>query len=174
MALVEQGPGRVEGTSVSLRPVDSSNRTAVEALTVADEQMGFVDGVSESLAEASESSLLNPWSRAVYVGDVPVGFLMLADEVPRHLTTIPWRYYLWRMLIDRRYQGHGYGRAALDLLCDYLRGRPGAHWLYTSVVPGPGSPLGFYCAYGFEKTGEWFDHEQVLRLRLSPDQRTDR
>ena len=40
--------------------------------------------------------------------------------------------------------------------------------LVTSVVPGPGSPLGFYLRYGFEETGEWFDHEQVLRLPLGP------
>jgi len=36
----------------------------------------------------------------------------------------------------------------------------------TSVVPGPGSPLGFYLRYGFEPTDEWFDHEQLLRLVL--------
>ncbi len=96
-----------------------------------------------------------------------MGFLMIADDVPSHLTAIPWRYYLWRMLIACRFQGQGYGRAALDLLSEYLRTRPGADWLYTSVVPGPGSPLGFYSAYGFNQTGEWFDHEQVVRLRVS-------
>lgn len=167
----EDGPRSPLG-GVGLRPVDSSNRAAVEQLRVADAQQGFVDGVRESLAEAQESPLLRPWSRAVYAGNQPVGFLMIADDVPPHLASIPWRYYLWRMLIDRRYQGQGYGRAALDLLRDYLRSRPGADWLVTSVVPGPGSPLGFYRACGFEETGEWFDHEQVLRLRLAS--RSDR
>jgi diamine N-acetyltransferase len=151
---------------VDLRLIDHSNRATVEGLAVAPSQRGFVDGVRDSLVEAEESSALHPWTRAVYAGDVPIGFLMIADDVPRHLTAIPWRYYLWRMLIDRRYQGHGHGRAALNLLCDYLRTRPRADWLYTSVVPGPGSPLGFYRAYGFHETGEWFDHEQILRLRL--------
>jgi diamine N-acetyltransferase len=72
------------------------------------------------------------------------------------------------MLVDGRYQGRGYGRAALDRLTAYLRSRPGAESLVTSVMPGPGSPLGFYLAYGFEPTGEWFGHEQVLRLSLKP------
>ncbi len=161
------GPGSAKGQSVGLRLIDRSNRATVEELTVSPSQRGFVDGVRESLAEAEESAALRPWIRAVYAGDVAVGFLMIADDLPCHCTAIPWRYYLWRMLIDRRYQGHGYGRAALNLLCDYLRTRPGADWLYTSVVPGPGSPLGFYRAYGFDETGEWFDHEQVLRLRMS-------
>jgi diamine N-acetyltransferase len=92
--------------------------------------------------------------------------VMLGDDVPPGDPVIPWRYYLWRMLVDRRHQGHGYGRAGLHLVTRYLRTRPGADVLVTSIVPGPGSPLGFYLAYGFEPTGEWFDHEQVLALRL--------
>ena len=166
MTRMDGGRGSAGARPVGLRPIDRSNRTTVEELTVRPSQRGFVDGVRESLVEAEESSALRPWTRAVYAGDVPVGFLMLADDVPSHLTAIPWRYYLWRMLIDHRQQGRGHGRAALDLLCDYLRIRPGADWLYTSVVPGPGSPLGFYRAYGFDETGAWFDHEQVLRLRV--------
>jgi diamine N-acetyltransferase len=92
---------------------------------------------------------------------------MVADGVPPGNDLIPWRYYLWRMLIDARYQGRGHGKAALDLVCQHLRTRPGADALVTSVVPGAGSPLGFYLRYGFEATGEWFDHEQVLRLDLT-------
>ncbi|MBA2532091.1 MAG: GNAT family N-acetyltransferase [Nocardioidaceae bacterium] len=98
---------------------------------------------------------------------VPVDPLEGAElDVPSDSGHIPWRYYLWRMLIDSRHQGRGYGRAALDRLTDYLRARPGADALVTSVVPGRGGPLGFYLTYGFESTGEWFDHEQVLRLPL--------
>ena len=63
-------------------------------------------------------------------------------------------------------EGRGHGRAALDRLVAYLRMRPGAEELVTSVVPGLGSPLSFYLSHGFETTGEWFDHEQVLRLPL--------
>lgn len=70
------------------------------------------------------------------------------------------------MLIDARFQGRGHGRAALDLVVAYLRTRPGADALVTSIVPGGGSPLGFYLRYGFRQTGEMFDHEQVLRLPL--------
>ena len=95
-----------------------------------------------------------------------MGFLMIGDNVPPGNPDLPWRYYLWRMLIDRRYQGRGYGRAALDRLVEYLRTRPGAQMLVASVVPGERSPLGFYLRYGFEPTGQMFDDEQVLQLRL--------
>ena len=130
------------------------------------EQEAYVDGVARSLDEAAATPDSRPWCRAVYAGETPVGFVMLADDVPPGDPVIPWRYYLWRMLVDAGHQGHGHGRAALDLVRAHLRSRPGADALVTSVVPGPGSPLGFYLSYGFEPTGEWFDHEQVLRLPL--------
>ncbi len=132
------------------------------------EQEAYVDGVGRSLAEAAATPGSRPWCRGVYAGEVPVGFVMLGDDVPPGDPVIPWRYYLWRMLVDHRHQGQGHGRAALDRVRDHLRSRPGADALVTSVVPGPASPLGFYLSYGFEPTGEWFDHEQVLRLPLDP------
>ena len=151
---------------VTLRVVDAGNRPDVERLRVASDQESFVDGVAASLIEAAAKPHLRPWYRAVYAGADPVGLVMLADDVPPGTDEIPWRYYLWRMLIDARFQGRGYGRAALDLVLDHLRTRPGADTLVTSIVAGEGSPLGFYLRYGFRATGEVFDHEHVLRLQL--------
>ena len=98
---------------------------------------------------------------------MPVGFVMLADGVPPGNEDIPWRYYLWRFLIDARFQGRGYGRSALDSVVSYLRTRPDAELLVTSVVPGDGSPLAFYLKYGFRATGQMFDREQVLELPVT-------
>jgi len=152
--------------SVTLREITDANRATVESLRVASGQEGFVDGVSDSLAEAARKPEGKPWFRAVYVGEEPVGFVMLSDGVAPGEAQWPWPYYLWRMLIDARYQGCGYGRATLDLLVAYLQTRPGADLLTTSVVAGAGSPLGFYVRYGFRPTGETFGHEQVLQLPL--------
>ena len=152
--------------AVTLEEITPANRALVETLRVSPEQGAFVDGVARSLVEAAATPASRPWCRAVYTGGAPVGFVMLADDVPPDDPVIPWRYYLWRMLIDHRHQGRGHGRAALDEVRRYLRTRPGADVLVTSIVPGPGSPLGFYLRYGFEQTGDWFDHEQVLRLRI--------
>jgi GNAT superfamily N-acetyltransferase len=33
---------------------------------------------------------------------------------------------LWRLLVDRRFQGRGYGGAAVRSVAEYVRGRPGA------------------------------------------------
>jgi diamine N-acetyltransferase len=152
---------------VTLREITEDNRPAVEALRVAAGQEQFVDGVSRSLVDAAVTPSANPWYRAIYADDTPVGFVMIADDVPPGNEVVPWRYYLWRFLVDEAHQGRGHGRAAMDRLVEYLRTRPGAQVLMTSVVAGDGSPLGFYLGYGFEATGEMFDHEHVLRLGLA-------
>lgn len=130
-------------------------------------QEAFVDGVAESLAEAAATPEAKPWYRAVYAGEIPVGFVMLSDDVAAGNPAYPWRYYLWRLLIDARYQGRGSGHAALDLVVAYVRTRPGADVLLTSAVPGDGSPLDFYLRYGFRDTGEVFEDEHVLQLPLT-------
>jgi diamine N-acetyltransferase len=153
---------------VTLRQVTADIDRAVRELAVAPGQEVFVDSVDESLDEAASSPEANPWLRAIYAGDQPVGFVMLSFNVPPgHHPDYPWRYYLWRLLIDARYQRRGYGRAAMALVIEVVRRSPGATDLFTSVVPGEGGPAAFYRSLGFESTGEWFDGEEVYRLPLA-------
>ena len=53
---------------VTLRPITSGNRQAVEDLQVLPEQENFVDGVSRSLAEAAAKPHARPWYRSIYSG----------------------------------------------------------------------------------------------------------
>lgn len=150
---------------VSLRPIDDTNRSAVEALGVSPAQEQFVASVAESLVEAVGDPGGRAIHWAIYAEDIPVGFVMISDEVdgPGYIAQ-----YLWRLLIDQRYQGRGYGTAALDLIVEYFRGRPGVEVLWTSCGDGEGGPLGFYERYGFTQTGERvFDDEILLRLELA-------
>ena len=144
---------------VSLREITADTVRELCRLRVAPGQEGFVAPVAESIAEAHFSPAA--WFRAVYAGDVPVGFVMLAEEADSC------RYHLWRLLIDAGHQGKGYGRRAVELVCDHVRARPGATELLTSWVPGETGPEGFYRKLGFELTGEIDDGEVVARLPLS-------
>jgi diamine N-acetyltransferase len=49
---------------------------------------------------------------------------------------------------------------------DYVRTRPGAEVLLTSVVPGEGGPGPFYEKLGFHYTGETEDDELVMSCSL--------
>jgi diamine N-acetyltransferase len=156
-----------DGTPVTLSPVDDANREALQALAVRPDQTHFVAMVAKSYADAAADPGSHPRMWGLYAADDPVGFVMLSDGA-ESIEEEPgrWRYGLWRLLVDARHQGRGYGRAALDLVVDYLASRPDATELYTSAVPGEGSPLPFYERYGFTQTGDIDEGEVVLRLTL--------
>ena len=153
---------------VTLREIIPENEAAVRALRVTPDQELFVDSVPKSLEEAEQTPDAHPWFRAIYADERPVGFVMLSYDVPPGNPEAPWRYFLWRLLIDAEYQRRGYGRAAMALVIDVVRNSPGATDLFTSVHPGDGGPAPFYRSLGFESTGEWFDGEEVYRLSLDP------
>jgi diamine N-acetyltransferase len=152
---------------VSLREITRANQSEVEGLTVTEVQAEYVTGVAESLAEAAETPDARPWFRAVYADDEPVGFVMLSDGITVMNPDYLGPYYLWRLLIDQRYQGRGHGSAALRLAVEHVRTRSDARVLITSVAPGPASPVDFYLRQGFRLTGEVHQGERVLELDLS-------
>lgn len=112
-----------------------------------------------------------PRKWAVFDGDQLVRFVMLSDNVPPEVyegdDELVGRYFLWRLLIDHRFQRCGYGAATIDAVVDFLRANsPDADILYTSCVPGEGTLQPFYERYGFVATGEVVDGEVVLGLQL--------
>ncbi|MGJ3558618.1 GNAT family N-acetyltransferase [Streptomyces sp. INA 01156] len=117
--------------------------------------------MSKSLKEAARTPEADPWYRAVYRGDEPVGFVMLSWKPPTGPFT--GRHFLWRLLVDKRHQKRGIGREALTQIAALVRA-DGAAELLTSYKPGDGEPWPFYRKFGFEPTGEIDDGEIVLRL----------
>ncbi|MCB8976321.1 MAG: GNAT family N-acetyltransferase [Ardenticatenaceae bacterium] len=152
---------------VSLRKIDDTNRTAVLALRVAPEQEQFVGGtVHNALADAQAYPHANPWFRAIYAEDVLVGFVMLSWNVVPDPPVIIGPWFLWKLLIDTRYQRKGYGQTAVRLIADIVRAEGGTE-LFTSYVEGEGEPWPFYQRLGFRKNGERDNNnEQILVLKL--------
>jgi diamine N-acetyltransferase len=160
------GTARTGGGTVILREVTDANRDDILRLAVTPEQIDLVDSVALSLDEAARKPDACPWFRAIYAGQTPVGFVMITDGVPAGNPEFSDPYYLWRLLIDAEHQRRGYGTAALDLVVEYVRRRPGAVELVTSAVPGEGSPMPFYERFGFHPTGAMHDREHVFVLPL--------
>lgn len=145
---------------ISLREVTRETLGPVLRLAVAPDQARFVASNPVSIAQAHFEPD-HAWFRAIYAGETPVGFLMLHDDPGKPA------YYLWRFMIDHRYQGLGFGRRALEALLDHVRTRPGATELTLSHVPGDGNPGPFYASLGFEYTGAEDDGELVMRIGLA-------
>src|SRR4051794_33767386 len=105
-------------SDVTLETITAETLTAVIDLDVTPPQRECVASNAVSIAEAH----FNPgaWFRAVTSGGAPVGVVMLFDPTqPGAIATDPVEptdMVLWRLMIDRRYQGRGLGRATLDLV----------------------------------------------------------
>lgn len=145
-------------SKVTLREITADSVRTICQLSVLDEQQKFVASNAMSIAQAYFSEYA--WFRAIYADTMPIGFLMLEDKPEDS------EYYLWRFMIDARYQGMGFGRRSLSLLIDHIRTRPNATELLTSVVQSEGSPQGFYEKLGFKLTGEYEEEEAIMRLIL--------
>ncbi len=148
-----------ETTDVTLREVTKETLYDIFLLKVTPQQERFVSPNEVSIAEAYFSPDVT-WFRAIYSGETPVGFVMLRDDESKA------DYYLWRFMIDARYQGRGIGQRAMELLIEHVRTRPGATALYTSCVPGEGGPGPFYEKLGFVYTGAEDEGELMMRREL--------
>ena len=99
--------------TVSLREVTNENRDEVVGLRVRPTQQRLVGTVAGALADAEEIPEGKPWYRAVCAADEPVGFVMLSWDVKPEPPRIIGPWFLWKILIDERHQGRGYGREAV-------------------------------------------------------------
>ena len=142
--------------NITLRPIDETNREAVLALDVREDQP-FVAPNDVSLRQADEANAENPGVArpfAIYADEEPVGFCMFAfdpsDEDPED------RYYIWRFMIDKRYQHRGYGREALQCAIDFIKTFPcgEAEYCVLSYYMKNQVARRFYCSFGFTELNE--------------------
>lgn len=148
--------------NIELRKIDDGNRQACLALRVAEEQMPYIASNGVSLQQAAEQpGIARPF--AIYAGDTLVGFAMFAfDEAYED----PYdRYWLWRFMIDERFQRRGYGTAALEAIVAYFK-KNGANNIKLSTKPGNTAALSLYRKGGFRENGEYNGEEIVLQRDL--------
>ena len=161
-------PQPYTATPVSLREIAQDTVRSILDLKVAPAQEKFVASTAVSIAQA----YFHPqaWFRAIYAGDRPVGFVMLADDTllgPRSAAVQGAdALWIWRFMIDERFQHLGFGSAALLLVAEHARTRPGVSRILVSHVRGEGGPGRFYRKLGYVYTGDEEDGELVLQLDL--------
>jgi histidinol dehydrogenase len=147
----------------NVREVNGDNAEALMALDVAVGQRRFVAPVVRSLAQAAYEPASRPLG--LYDGDTPVGFLLLYDarqdkDEPAE------QLYVWRLMVDARYQRLGLGRLAMAWVIAEAR-RLGLREVGLSHVMQPGHAGPFYEKLGFCYTGVVKDGEHKMLLTLS-------
>jgi diamine N-acetyltransferase len=145
---------------VTLRELTLENVRECCALELADDQVRYVAPNAISIAESKVAPYLVP--RAVYDGDTMVGFTLYGHE------SSTGRFYVVRLMIDRRYQRRGYGSEAMRLVVDELARDPACDAVYLSYVPENEGAARLYRALGFEATGEVDEDGEVLMRLMLP------
>ena len=148
--------------NVTLREVTRQSLRAVCKLDAGD---GGTQVAPNAVSIAEASFYDESWFRAIYDDDVLVGFLMLYDPTLAEKPEEP-DFFLWRLMIDKSHQGKGLGHAAVRLLIDHVRTRPGAKRLLVSHVNTADKLGRFYRALGFIYTGKEEEREKVMALEL--------
>jgi RimJ/RimL family protein N-acetyltransferase len=157
--------------SVTLREIDADNVRDVLDVDRAFSQRRFVSSVAQSYGDAlvpgdRDGDPVVPWFRAIYAGDRPAGFTMVAEPTEAHPEP-----YLWRFLVDWRFQRRGVGGKAIHAIADHWAVRGATAISLGCIADVPGTPEPFYRRLGFERTGhvnEWGETEmvaQIARLR---------
>jgi diamine N-acetyltransferase len=145
---------------VSLREITPENFRECVNLKVADEQENFVAPNVMSIAQSKIYATMT--IRAVYAGDDLVGFTMFG------LDTDDNRYYLVRLMIDARFQGRGYGKAALSEIIEAMKRIEDCGEIYLSFVDGNTAAERLYRSVGFDLTGETNSYgETIMRLAIN-------
>jgi diamine N-acetyltransferase len=157
--------------TVQLRDiVTDADKAAVLKLERGPGQERYLGSMESHFEDAIEDAIACPRYWSVHDGDQLVGFVMISDDIPAQTLAanddIVGPYFLWRLLIDRRFQGRGYGAATIDAIVEYVKSKPNAEVLLTSCKPGEGSPQPFYLHYGFTLTGKQMWGEDLLGLDL--------
>ncbi|MEO5758181.1 MAG: GNAT family N-acetyltransferase [Mesorhizobium sp.] len=146
-------------TGIRLVAVTEANRAPVAALRLAPEQMDFVASNTDSLEEAQTDEDARP--RVVVAKDRVVGFLMY--EAPEDDDEAR----IYRFMIDRDWQGRGYGKAALREVLEEIQGL--GHVRHISICYEPENEAArlLYRGAGFVEQGLDEDGEMIADLVLS-------
>ena len=154
---------------IHLEKITWDNYYKITNLHVKKEQSSFVATNLRSLAHAYvalSGGEIKPYPFGIYLGKKPIGFVMIGyngyeEGDPEFLKDT---YFIWRFMIDRRYQGKGYGRQAFQLALDFVKtfpcGKSDLCWL--SYEPENEAAKKLYASFGFVEVPEYYKEGEEM------------
>lgn len=154
----EVRPRAVQASLIAVDQIKLGDQEIVRSLLVSEEQKSFVASNEDSLEEAEENPAYVPL--IIRAQGNPVGFAMYAlDEDDGN-------YWIYRLMIDARFQGKGYGSAALMQIVSRLSKIPDCSCIMLGVKPGNVQAIRVYQRVGFRLTGDTLDGELVMQYDI--------
>ena len=158
---------------IRLEEITNKNIWKVCTLEPFDEQKDFVAENIQSLAEAyaTRNEGNNALPLAVYKDDELIGFVMIGKGTvgnEEESDLIKENYCLWRLMIDKKFQGKGYGKQTMDAVMALIRTFPfgEAKKVWLSYEPENTRARDIYKKFGFAENGEMCGNEIVAVYEL--------
>ena len=159
---------------LKLKKINRTNIGEILKLEVFDNQKNFVATNNSSIIEAYIAITENNdvFTFGIYNDDTPIGFLMIGYDVNSDSEGAPeiakGNYNIWRLMIDKKYQGKGFGKKAMNLALEFVNTFPcgTAKYCWLSYESDNVVAQQLYKSVGFVETDEKDGEEIVAVLKL--------
>ena len=159
---------------LKLKKINRTNIGEILKLEVFDNQKNFVATNNSSIIEAYIAITENNdvFTFGIYNDDTSIGFLMIGYDVNSDGEGAPkiakGNYNIWRLMIDKKYQGKGFGKKAMDLALEFINTFPceTAKYCWSSYESDNDVARQLYKSVGFVETDEKDGEEIVAVLKL--------
>ena len=159
---------------LKLKKIDRNNVAEILKLEVFDNQKSFVATNNSSIIEAYTAITENNhvFTFGIYKDDTPIGFLMIGYDVNSDDEDAPMiakgNYNIWRLMIDKKFQGKGFDKKAMDLALEFINTFPcgTAKYCWLSYESENDIARQLYKSVGFVETEEKDGEEIVAVLKL--------
>ena len=159
---------------LKLKKINRNNIREILKLEVFDNQKSFVATNNISIIEAYIAITENNhvFTFGIYKDATPVGFLMIGFNVNSDDKGAPkiakGNYNIWRLMIDKKFQGKGFGKKAMNLALGFINTFPcgTAEYCWLSYESDNDVARQLYKSVGFVEADEKDGEEIVAILKL--------
>ena len=159
---------------IRLEAVNGKNVWELLKLSIEDSQREFVASNEVSIIEAYTAITAHGYAYpfGIYDGDIPVGFLMIGFDKDDYWENAPKiandNYNMQRLMIDKKYQGKGYGKEALKLAIEFIKTLPcgPAEYCWLSYESENEIAKNLYKSFGFVETEDMDENEIIAIMKL--------
>lgn len=124
-------------------------------LEVSTEQKEYMEPNAISIAQSKFEPTLKAY--AIYFKEIVVGFLMY-NSVQEELDG----YWVYRIMVDKEFQGKGIGKAATKLMISEMVKLPNAKKIVVGYHPENLGAHNLYSSLGFIDNGDRFGKEMAV------------
>ncbi len=146
--------------AVRIEEVNAENWYDCCLLEISKEQRNYIEPNAVSIAQSKFETTLKPY--AIYFEDKVVGFLMF-NAAKEELDG----YWIYRIMIDKHFQGKGIGKAATKLMMLEIAKLPEADKVVVGYHPENKDAHHLYASLGFIDNGNRFGKEMAVIKNLN-------